>query len=292
MAYFMNSINKYPRNHYDVLEVSHGASPEVLRAAYKSLIQRYHPDRNPGDAGAAERSALVVKAYQVLSDPVSRSAYDLDLKRQSESLQHVGVGRRELAVSEVSRGRAFHWLSWAPIVLLALFLWFFRSAFFDAPLVSPGPPTIASPHDRVAASDDQALLAARTVPALIENLEVTLVPRRRPDGTTGGDPKHVLSIKTIGVVAGGFDPDKYIELLNSSREYIARKLSERLSTADYERLVGNDADRYLKRLILDSISEITNTQSLGRDAPAGANPATHYGSVEVLLPDAFLVESR
>lgn len=288
----MNTIDKPPRSHYDVLEVSHGASPEVLRAAYKSLIQRYHPDRNPGDAGAAERSALVVKAYQVLSDPVSRSVYDLDLKRQSESLQRVGAGRRELPLAEGSRGRELHWLSWAPIVLLALFLWFFWSAFFDAPPVSPGATTIASPHDRVAASDGQALSAARTVPALIENLEVTLVPRRSPASPASGDPKHVLSIKTIGVVAGGFDPDKYIELLNSSREYIARKLSERLATADHGRLVGPDADRYLKRLILDSISEITNTQALGRDAPAGTNPATHYGLVEVLLPDAFLVESR
>ena len=35
-------------SHYDILEVSHTASPEVIRAAYRSLMQRYHPDKNPG----------------------------------------------------------------------------------------------------------------------------------------------------------------------------------------------------------------------------------------------------
>lgn len=288
----MNSIDSRPRNHYDVLEVSHGASPEVLRAAYKSLIQRYHPDRNPGDAAAAERSALVVKAYQVLSDPVARSVYDRDLKRQSDSIERVGVRRRELPLSAVSQGKELHWLSWAPIVLLVLFLWFFWSAFFDAPPVSLGPKTIASPHDLPTGRDDNVPLSARTVPVLIENLEVNLVPPGIPASATSRDTKRVLSIRTIGVVAGGFDPDKYIELLNSSREYITRKLSERLATADYERLVRQDGDRYLKRLILDSIGDITNTKRLERDAPTGTNPATHYGLVEVLLPDAFVVESR
>lgn len=288
----MNSIDSRPRTHYDVLEVSHGASPEVLRAAYKSLIQRYHPDRNPGDAAAAERSALVVKAYQVLSDPVARSVYDRDLKRQSDSIERVGVRRRELPLSAVSPSQELHWLSWAPIVLLVLFLWFFWSAFFDAPPVSLGPKTFASPHDLPAGRDDDVPLSARTVPVLIENLEVNLVPPGISGSPPSRDPKRVLSIRTIGVVAGGFDPDKYIELLNSSREYITRKLSERLATADYERLVRPDGDRYLKRLILDSIGEITNTKRLERDAASGINHATHYGSVEVLLPDAFAVELR
>lgn len=288
----MNSIDSRPRSHYDVLEVSHGASPEVLRAAYKSLIQRYHPDRNPGDAAAAERSALVVKAYQVLSDPVARSVYDRDLKRLSDSIERVGVRRRELPLSAVSPGQELHWLSWAPIVLLVLFLWFFWSAFFDAPPVSPGSQTIASPRDLPTGRDDNVPLSARTVPVLIENLEVNLASPGISGSPPSHAPKRVLSIRTIGVVAGGFDPDKYIELLDSSREYITRKLSERLATADYERLVRPDGDRYLKQLILDSIGEITNTKRLERDAATGINPATHYGSVEVLLPDAFAVESR
>lgn len=62
--------------HYDTLEVSAQASPEVVRAAYRSLIQRFHPDRRPGDAQAAERAAAITAAYEVLSDPQRRAAYD------------------------------------------------------------------------------------------------------------------------------------------------------------------------------------------------------------------------
>ena len=63
-------------SHYETLEVSRNASPEVIRAAYKSLIQRYHPDKNPGTAAAATRAQQVSVAYAVLSVPESRAAYD------------------------------------------------------------------------------------------------------------------------------------------------------------------------------------------------------------------------
>ena len=66
-------------SHYDILEVSHTASPEVIRAAYRSLMQRYHPDKNPGDKQAAERAVLVAQAYETLSDAERRAAYDQSL---------------------------------------------------------------------------------------------------------------------------------------------------------------------------------------------------------------------
>ena len=62
--------------HYDILEVSRNASPETIRAAYKSLMQRYHPDRNPGNEGAADIARRITSAYGVLSDPVAKSSYD------------------------------------------------------------------------------------------------------------------------------------------------------------------------------------------------------------------------
>lgn len=63
-------------NHYDTLEVSSRASPEVLRAAYRSLMQRYHPDRHPDDPEAAAKTAAITEAYDLLSDPARRAAYD------------------------------------------------------------------------------------------------------------------------------------------------------------------------------------------------------------------------
>lgn len=61
---------------YEVLEVSPTARPAVIRAAYRCLVQEYHPDRNPGDAAAAARMSLINHAYSVLADPPQRARYD------------------------------------------------------------------------------------------------------------------------------------------------------------------------------------------------------------------------
>jgi curved DNA-binding protein CbpA len=62
--------------HYDNLKVSRGAPQEVIRAAYKALSQKYHPDKNPGDEKAARIMAIVNTAYNILSDPVRRKEHD------------------------------------------------------------------------------------------------------------------------------------------------------------------------------------------------------------------------
>jgi uncharacterized RDD family membrane protein YckC len=64
--------------HYDNLKVMRGAPAEVIKAAYRALSQRYHPDRRPGPE--AERvMRLLNEAYAVLGDPVRREAYDREL---------------------------------------------------------------------------------------------------------------------------------------------------------------------------------------------------------------------
>jgi hypothetical protein len=62
--------------HYDNLKVSRHAPQEVIRAAYKALSQKYHPDKNPGDERAARIMAIVNTAYNILSDPVRRKEHD------------------------------------------------------------------------------------------------------------------------------------------------------------------------------------------------------------------------
>jgi serine/threonine protein kinase len=59
-------------NHYDLLQVSHRASREVIEAAYRALIQRHHPDHN----GSTEMAAALNVAHAVLSDPRQRRDYD------------------------------------------------------------------------------------------------------------------------------------------------------------------------------------------------------------------------
>ncbi|GJI91434.1 molecular chaperone DnaJ [Rugamonas sp. R1(2021)] len=62
--------------HYDNLKVSRMAPQEVIRAAYKALSQKYHPDKNPGDEKAARIMAILNSAYDTLSDAQRRKEHD------------------------------------------------------------------------------------------------------------------------------------------------------------------------------------------------------------------------
>ncbi len=64
------------RDHYEVLGVSRGASPEEIKAAFRKLASVHHPDKNPDDPKAGQRFKEINSSYQVLSDPQRRTMYD------------------------------------------------------------------------------------------------------------------------------------------------------------------------------------------------------------------------
>lgn len=71
--------------YYDELEVGRLASPEVIKAAYRALANRWHPDKHPTARETAERRMKSINlAYGLLSDPMTRRRYDerLDLVTQ------------------------------------------------------------------------------------------------------------------------------------------------------------------------------------------------------------------
>lgn len=63
------------KDYYEILQVHPRAEAEIVAAAYRKLAQLYHPDRN-NDPSATRRFQQISEAYEVLSDPERRVAYD------------------------------------------------------------------------------------------------------------------------------------------------------------------------------------------------------------------------
>ena len=64
------------RDYYEVLGVAKSASADEIKRAYRKSAAANHPDRNRGDTAAEERFKEAAEAYDVLSNPEKRQAYD------------------------------------------------------------------------------------------------------------------------------------------------------------------------------------------------------------------------
>lgn len=64
------------RDYYEVLDVSRDVSEKDLKKAYRRVAMKHHPDRNPDDKASEEKFKEASEAYEILSDPQKRAAYD------------------------------------------------------------------------------------------------------------------------------------------------------------------------------------------------------------------------
>ena len=70
------TLNAFLKTHYTNLKISEDAPAEVVKAAYRALSHRYHPDKNVGTDEANQIMRILNDAYATLSDPVRRRHYD------------------------------------------------------------------------------------------------------------------------------------------------------------------------------------------------------------------------
>ena len=84
------------RDYYAILGVTPQAEDVVIKAAFRALAQRYHPDKYSGSADEAHRKmAEINEAYGVLSDPVKRKAYDAEY-------QSTGMGESDFDAGDAA----------------------------------------------------------------------------------------------------------------------------------------------------------------------------------------------
>ena len=72
----MSTKDFLEKDYYKALGVAKTAKPAEIKAAYRKLARKYHPDANKGDTSAEERFKEISEAYSVLSDEKRRKEYD------------------------------------------------------------------------------------------------------------------------------------------------------------------------------------------------------------------------
>lgn len=102
------------KDYYKILGVSKDANFSKIKKAYRKLVLKYHPDKNPDKEQADEKFKKIVEAYEVLSSKQSRKEYDKKLKKEfvnnnkaNKSTKHNKASSRDSRVDPRNVEQAF-----------------------------------------------------------------------------------------------------------------------------------------------------------------------------------------
>ena len=147
--------------HYDNLKVARLAPQEVIRAAYKALSQKYHPDKNSGDETAARIMAILNTAYATLSDPQRRREHDEWIVAEEWEIDWLLGTQDEPRQAPAAAPRRRHWTCWTGLAACLAIGWL-AGALVPAPLPAWSQPQARGPAPAAAAAAAFAPAAARS----------------------------------------------------------------------------------------------------------------------------------
>ena len=281
-------------SHYETLEVSRNASPEVVRAAYKSLIQRYHPDKNPYNPAAADRAQQVSVAYAILSVPESRAAYDERLlsseklfadpnpsrspagNRHSQSparrAESVAAKRRATVPGKKTEDTSSKFVWIVLVVVGVLFYWILANADFTRKKQEEQrakqfvaqrqadiekEETMRQEREQLKEKEEQIKsldISRRTLTLFPRGLTINLIV---PGLSTPRLSDRSLVISQISLIVGKIDSDRVLRNLQLNQDIVRQAVFEQLSRINESVLISLGAEEHVKDIIKTTINKIT-----------------------------------
>ena len=199
--------------HYDNLKVARMAPQEVIRAAYKALSQKYHPDKNPGDDKAARIMAIVNTAYGILSDPMRRKEHDEWIAAEEWEIAWLESTNDDIARHRVS-GVSSAWEAPAAAPARPLLrqpaVWMTLTAVFAAGLAAgalfPSAPRVVRMVRAPAPAPVPVLpVAAPAAPVAARTIPDDFAARPDPASAASAPSLKTLAVTELAVPARGAD---------------------------------------------------------------------------------------
>lgn len=212
--------------HYDNLKVARNAPAEVIRAAYKTLSQKYHPDRNQNNPDANRIIAVINASYEVLSDRKKRQEHDLWIDQQEagdaalqekETFRHSPAAQPSTVRTLLVRSVLHVLRNWVLYGLAGFFIWVLAN---DKPRTPPhGPkPYQATPPATLTTPDRPAYIRPIAAP--------NGQPWPASAGYVAGYQRlHVKGFSSVTVDNSRNDADVFVKLvsLDGAQAYPVRQ---------------------------------------------------------------------
>lgn len=280
-------------NYYDILEVNQNSSLSVIRAAYRALMQKYHPDKNINNSISPEindKALLIQEAFNVLSDELRRKEYDKSLlnshkesdKKEEEKPKDQSSKASDLVninssaivktpTSESGVGPLF--LGVIVYVILVLVATIGGNNNDNTPAFNALPKTTTTPSEPVSIAvgptekekkaqeqKEAEELAARTIPVFAKDIKIAMPPSEEGYSycmpSIGVYCNYSIVIPELTLVLYNNDVTAVSNHIKSNSNLLIDRVRFDLSKTEYTEFTSVDGERRLRDFIKKTVNKI------------------------------------